>query len=110
MTIRSGVASMTDVREQMPDFGRPFGPTPCQESPEVSRCASFRRHDTGLRKVDATHPSIDTPGADTQLPSNLGDRTASFVERSDLVKHYLAGGVTPATDPTFICHDLRATV
>ena len=28
-------------------------------------------HGTGLRQVDATHPSIDPPGTKTQLSSNL---------------------------------------
>jgi hypothetical protein len=101
---------MTNIREQMPDFGRPLGPTACQESSEIGRRASFRRHGAGLRQVDATHPSIDPPGTKTQLSSNLGDRTASFVERSDLVKHRLAGGVAPAAQQTFVRRDIRATI
>jgi hypothetical protein len=53
---------------------------------------------------------IDRPaGTKTQLSSNRGDRAASFVERSDFVKHGLAGGVAPAAQQTFVRCDLRAT-
>ena len=86
----------------MADFGRPFGPTACQESPEVGRCARFRRHGVELRHVDATHPAIDAPAADTQFAGDLRDSTAGVVERSDLIEHRLAGGVASAAHQTFV--------
>ena len=110
MTERAGVATMTDVREQMADFGRPFGPASCQESLEVSRRANFRRHDVQLRQVDATHPALDTPATETQLPSNIPDITARFIERSDFIEHRLAGGFASAAHQTFVRRDVRAPV
>ena len=71
MAVRARVAKMANVGEQVADFGRPIGPTPCQESPEIGRCARLRRHYAGLRHVDATHPAIDASGAEAQLPSDL---------------------------------------
>jgi hypothetical protein len=48
------------------------------------------------------------PAADTQFPSDLRDRTASFVEHPDLIKQRLTGGVSPVVHQTFVRRNLRA--
>lgn len=110
MAVRASVAKMANVGEQVADFGRPIGPTPCQESLEIGRCARLRRHYAGLRHVDATHPAIDAPGAEAQLPSDFRNGTAGFIQSSDLIEHGPASGVAPQPHQAFPCSGLRALV
>ena len=80
VTIRAGVAKLADLGEQLADFGRSFRPPARQQCAEIRRRACFRRHRTGLRQIDATYPAIDAPGTDAQLPRDLRDGVAGFVE------------------------------
>src|SRR3954447_9753928 len=110
MAVRSSIATMADVEEQVPDLGRAFGPAARQESPEVGRRRRLRRHGTAFRHLDAPHPACNTPAAEAEFARDLRDRPASFVELPDLIESCLASRDPSAADQAIVRDDLGTVV